>query len=313
MKSVLAIGLVLLLQSGIARAAEPAKKNTKSPDPIPTAPMGTAVATPADEEVQNNRMRALEGSKSPWSMQFQLGYYGSNVDKPFAAEAPNPGNDTPPPVVKMVGTIQGRYRISKAQSVGFGAGIAGQTPFQGLKNSSISDPYADYAYSSTFGSYHNRVDIAGQIYTADDETAYGYTSGYSLSNDSLWSFGKTGATVGLSTAIDFNTFGGSKTQASGLELTANQQDYDFNFYPFAEYSITKRVNFRTVVGFQYTHTKNLPDFTFNQKKLYETAGLGVSWTDDFFTYFYVKFYPSPLNSITTANSSVGFSAIINLF
>ena len=311
MKSVLAIGLVLLFQSGIAHAAEPAKKNTKTPEPIPTAQMGTAVATPADEVQQNNRMRALEGSKSPWSIQLQLSYAGSSLVHPFSELAPNPANDTPPPVVKMSGLVQGRYRISKAQSVGFGAGLSAETPFQGIKNTSISDPYADYAYSITSGSYHNRTDFAAQIYTADDETKYGYSSGYSLSNDSLWSFGKTGLTVGLSAAIDYSTFGNSNAIAG--DLKRYQQDYDFNFYPFAEYSITKRVNFRSVVGAQYTHTLDQADFTFHRKKIYETAGLGVSWTDDVFTYFFVKFYPSPLNQINSEDTSVGFSAIINMF
>jgi hypothetical protein len=275
------------------------------------APSAATGQVPQDsQEAQNNRMRALEGSKSKWSAQIQAAYSGSTIDHPFSADAPNPGGLNPPPVVSASALIQGRYRINKDQSFGLGGGVTGETPFQGVKNVTLSDPTADWALSSQFGSLHNRFDVVGQIYTANYEIKYGYARGVSLVDDLLYNFA-SGLTVGLTSEVDYNAF--STDKADGVDVRAIQKDYNLGIFPVVEYKLSKRLNLRSVMGFQFEHDRNLDGWTLIAKRIYQTAGIGVSATDDLFFYLYALFYPSPIAGLSHNETSVGFSAIINLF
>jgi hypothetical protein len=262
-----------LFASGACFAADQ-EAQTSQQTPSPTS----GQVSPDSQESQNNRMRALEGSKSKYSGQIQAAYSGSTIDHPFAAEAANPGGLNPPPVVSASALIQGRYRINENQSAGLGGGITGETPFQGIKNVTLSDPTADWAISSQMGSVHNRFDVIGQVYTANYEIKYGYAAGVSLVDDLLYNF-SSGLTVGLTSEIDYNAF--SSDNANGVDVRSVQKDYNLGLFPVAEYKLSKRLNLRSVLGFQFEHDRDLQGWTFIAKRLYQTAGLGVSATDDF--------------------------------
>jgi hypothetical protein len=265
----------------------------------------------SDEAQQNRRMRALEGSKSKWSGQFNVLYNGSSINNPFAADAPNPGGQNPPPVVNLTGTFAIRRRLGAKTSFGFGGGFETETPLQGQQNSSISDPNADFAISGDKWGIHNRVDFMGNYCTANFETKYGYLYGLAIEDDILYKFPRTEFTLGLSIISDFNGF--SDSVINGRDRTAAQDELDYYVDPFAEYGLTKHLNLRSVVGIPFEHDRNMDRWTFMPKRVYETFGLGISATDDLFFYLYMKFYPSPLASMTSAETTIGINAIINLF
>ena len=300
---------------------EKAESTLKSSDQTPNKPATAEltkteeVKTPDEvekaEATKNNRMRALEGAQSPWSLQAQLSYSGSTIQTPFDEFAPNPGGDNPPPVVKLSGLIQTRYRFDETRSFGAGAGITTETPFQKPTNTTVSDPTFDYAMSSNWGGAHNRVDLTATVYTNNYETKYLYAYGLTLADDLLYQVGESGLTFGLSSLIYGNAFRGETVD--GVDVRAVQTDYGLGLYPLAEYQMTKKLNLRSVVGFQYEHVRDMAALSLREKRIYQTLGLGVSITENFFTYFFALFYPSPLNGIRNEETSVGFSAIINVF
>ncbi len=265
----------------------------------------------AEQNTENKRMRALEGSKSRWSGQLNLTYNGSTINEPLDANAPNPGSQNPPPVVNLVGTLATRYRINSAQTVGLGIGLETETPLQGQQNTSLADPVLDWAISTHKWGFHNRFDFIGNAYTANYETKYGYLYGLAFDNDTLYKFPKTEFTLGLSLISDFNGF--SDSMVNGRDRSAAQDELDYYFVPFAEYGLTHRLNIRSVFGIPFEHDRNMDRWTFVAKRVYQTFGLGISATDDLFFYLYLKFYPSPLSSWTSNETTVGLNAIINLF
>ena len=297
---------VVLLAGAIGAASENSDKKDLSQ---PGIAAGAIQPSPTDAE--NARMRALEGSKSPLSLQLNLIYEGSTIAHPLAATAPNPANSNPPPVVSLQGLLQARYRIDKSQSVGVGGGLITEQPFQRPRNTSLSDPTVDYALSHDGKILHNRVDLLANVYTANFETIYGYQLGFTIADDLLYKVARTGLTLGASFQFDYNTF--SSDSKDGVNILSRQRDYDYNIFPLAEYTLTKTFNLRTVLGMQFEHTRSMPSFSFTPKRVYQTFGLGVSWTDDVFTYFFIKFYPSPLSGISGDETSFGFNAIINAF
>ncbi len=115
--------------------------------------------------IKNERMRALDGSKSDWSGQFNLNYSGAPLRNPLSADAPNPGNILPPPVVMMTGSFAVRNRLDSQTTMGLGTGIGTETPFQGPKNTRASDPYIDVARRFTVGPVMCRAGVSAKFYT----------------------------------------------------------------------------------------------------------------------------------------------------
>jgi hypothetical protein len=263
------------------------------------------------EKIQNNRMKTLEGSKSRWSGQVNLTYNGSSIQHPFSREAPNPGGQVPPPLVTMAATASARYRIDPQTTAGLGTGITTQTPFQGPKNTTIADPYADVARSWKLGNVaHNRVDFQGTVWTNDQShNDFGYNYGLTVVDEAFHEFG-FGLTAGLVLEFDYNFFSGS-SKFDNDAVRSQQTQWDIVTDPYFEYALSKSFNLRTVIGIQSLHNRDLESgFHFYDPKVYETIGLGIQIIPSWFIYPFVQFFPYSINA---RNTLVGFNTIINLF
>lgn len=283
-------------------------REVKNPTDVSSHPIKPSAS---ELNTQNNRMKTLEGSRSPWSGQFNLTYNGSSLSHPFSADAPNPGGQVPPPLVTMSGTAAVRYRLDAQTTAGVGTGVTTQTPFQGPKNTTFADPYFDIARSYSLGPILNRADLQTTLWTSQQaHDQYGYRFGLTLVNESFHQF-DCGFTAGFVLGFDYNFFSGDPQYQSSIEITGNQTQWDVITSPYFEYVLSKRVNLRTVIGIQSLNNRDLnSSFAFYHPKIYETLGVGVQVLDAWFIYPFVQFFPY---SIMTNNMLVGFNTIINLF
>jgi hypothetical protein len=279
----------------------------------PSAP-ATEVAGEAAAIAENNRMKTLEGSKSPFSSQLNISYQGSSISHPFDKEAPNPSGQVPAPLVTASGTVSLRYRNDKNTTMGVGTGVTTQTPFQGPKNTTVSDPYADIARSFMINKVHNRADLQAILWTNDQyHNDFGYRMGLSAVNESSYLF-PFGLTVGFLLEIDYNFFSGQDQYSTATHvagITASQVQWDLITDPYFEFALGDKVNLRTVIGIQSLNTRDLAsDFAFTHPTIYETFGVGVQVLPAWFIYPFVQFFPSQLQTNKTV---VGFNTIINIF
>ena len=301
----LALGMLVVSLLGIASG------------PVHAAETGAAQVQPAaklpaesgeTQEMKNKRMQTLEGSKSRWSGQFQLNYSGSTLRHPFSRDAPNPGRLVPPPVVTIGGNFSARYRVDEKMTAGLGTGITTQTPFQGPKKTSLSDPYLDLARSFKFGALHNRAVVQLTQYTNYQYYHdFGYRQGLGLSNESFYE-SSFGLTTGLALQLDYSRF------AAGAYDKSQQTLVGLGTFPYLEYAINDRLNFRTVVGIlHYKNEDLLGTDRFQRASVYQTFGLGIAATKSIFVYAYVRAIPYDDKPVTRDNTIAGFSTIINLF
>ena len=334
MKTIFLLLVLSLLQLPFAEAATKTKKSAKATtetkkeepaktgadldpaagaNPPPNTVAGqqpTLVPIPekGEDAIKNNRLATLEGSKSPFSGQLQFAYSGSSIDHPFSESAPNPSGIAPPPLVTLSGTGSVRYRIDPHTTTSVGTGITTQTPFQGPKNTTVADPYVDIARSYRVGPVQGRASFAFTYWTNDQyRNELGYRTEYSLANEAFyeWDFGLT---TGLAFNLDANTFA---SQNYSQAVRANQFTHQFQFTPYLEYKLTDILNFRTVVGIPFQHTRGLDGFfTFNRPLAYQTFGVGVAATKWLFVYPYLQFFPGKM---AVDQTILGFSAIVNLF
>lgn len=273
---------------------------------ITSAPSSTSTTEATNE---NNRLKTLEGSKSPWSFQLNLSYYGSSIDHPLSENAPNPGNEVPAPLVYTTGTIAGRYRLDKTTTIGVGIGVTAYKPFQGFKDPSAANPYADIAKSYRIGPFKGRGDFQLGFYTDNQySTLDGYIFGPTLTNE-IYYTSDFGLTSGLFLEFDYNFF---KSNDSGQYPTNQQTEWDIYTDPYFEYSLSKKVNLRSVIGIGSLHNNNQPgSWALFHPKIYQTFGVGFAALEAWYIYTYVKV--RNYNDVSDKTVTFGFNTIINLF
>jgi hypothetical protein len=282
--------------AGQEQAAAPAQEKAKSPE------------DKAKEDHSNNRVKTLLGSKSKLSGQFNLTYSGSTLDHPFSNKMPNPGNEVPPPLAYLSGTMAMRYRYDPHTTFGVGAGIRTEQPFQGPKNTTVNNPYLDVVRSYTLGPIHNRG--LGQVEYFTDHSnheIYGYRFAFTGLNESFYEF-DFGLTSGLLFELDYYTYASDKPYKISGQVT-----YDFVTAPYFEYKLSDTVNLRTVIGIVINNMKSYNGmFKYQHPKPYQTLGVGIAVTKSFYLYPYIKAYPYSGN-MHWNTSFVGFNAIVNVF
>jgi hypothetical protein len=289
--------------------------NTSNPGTKLVAPGGSSEGTrdatgaPSDAELNTNRLKTLEGSKSRWSGQINLDYSGSAIAHPFDSIVGNPLGQTNPYPVNLQGTIAARYRLDPQTTVGLGTGVYIEKPFADPQNGSISNPQVDLAHTFKTGSLHHYADFVLEGYTDHNlHTVAGYDFGASASDDISYGW-KNGITAGINFATDVNVFAGGPPQykLSGQDL------WDFSAYPYFEYKFNDTFNLRSLIGFQYQHIRDsAASLALNSLPIYNSTGLGIQVLQPLFVYIYVQ--ETPFNGKATwQNNLTGFNIIYNLF
>ncbi|MEN9835792.1 MAG: hypothetical protein RL011_1985 [Pseudomonadota bacterium] len=287
--------LVPLALAGACLGGEAVAADTKD---APSAPV-----------IKNERMRALDGSKSPWSGQFNLNYSGAPLRNPLSAEAPNPGNILPAPVVLMTGSFAVRNRLDSQTTMGLGAGIGTETPFQGPKNTRASDPYIDIARRYSLGPVMVRAGVSAKFYTNHRyRDVNGYLNGFGFFSDSVVE-AFPNATLGLILNGYVNTF-----QESSKFRRQNQVETQFYIDPVFEYRFNEIINFRTMTAFTYAHTRELsPRYKYRRNPDFQQVGFGITAAQGLYFNVYAKMFPFGNDPVTLDNTSLGMSMILNLF
>lgn len=281
-----------------------------------------------DAVITNRMQRAATGSKSKGlSFSTALGYNMGTVEKPFASRRPNiTAGAAMRDVPAMDGSVGLRYRLSPTANIGFGIGVMMVSPFHEGVNSLaqrtfVSDPSVSYTKVFRLGGTQNISSVGLSVNTNDQARRVGALVTPDLSHSMLYDFGGSRMTVGLTAAV-WGTFFNrdprsieiveSKPMAVGL----NQSDYNFGIYPFMEYNINDRLNFRALIGQVVQHRRsdaagNLTDpTTFRANTMYSSMGIGISVTRDIFLYPNVQFIPEDIRGNRT---NVALSATVNVF
>jgi len=281
-----------------------------------------------DAVITNRMQRAATGSKSKGlSFSTSLGYNMGTVEKPFAPERPNITAGTATRTVPALGGDVGvRYRVSPTANIGFGVGIMMVSPFHEGVNSLgertfVSDPSLSLTKVYRLGGTQNVSSLGVSAHTDDQARRIGAIASPSIGHTVLYDFGGSRMTVGLS-ASAWGTF--FNKDPKSMEMTGrgpmaigyNQSDYNIGVYPFMEYVINDRFNFRALLGQSIQHRRsdragNLNEATtFRANAMYSSMGLGISITRDIFLYPNVQFIPEDIRSDRT---NVAIRADINVF
>jgi hypothetical protein len=279
-------------------------------------------AEQVDELITNNNLRAYSGSVSRWSFASQSNYEGGTIQSPFSQDRPDISNASATTTkADFDSAVSGKYNINARNSVMAGIGIRWLAPFQSLTDYDgtrfdIANPYVQYQYIYKFLGVQAVLQAQLTQWTEADQTAKGYGQQFNIDQESVYAFGSTGISLGLSSFIQYTTFTKSASDPSpdiaGATVGTEQAQYQFYFAPYLEYQISEKLNFRTLVAlFSYEHYRSLSNsLGFARDGVYQSIGLGWSVTRDIFLYPNIQFLPDHFQSSLT---NVGLSATVNLF
>ena len=253
-----------------------------------------------DDEITNARLRASTGAKSLWSIQSAFNYNGGSVQKPLSKERPvlSPGTALESDV-KLTGSIAIKYRATDHDSFNAGFGLGWLTPGQTGQKGQSEDPYVGYTRMFKAGKVQNVFDINMTKYTAESAVESKDNFNFYTDYSALVDLGTTRWQVGVNAAWsrDFYT-----------ENTGGIQDA-LALYPFAEYSFTDKVSFRTVYrGLTYFNTQDAAG-TFHHDAPTQSAGIGLAMTRDIYLYPNIQWVSEEARADKT---NVALSAYINL-
>lgn len=299
-----------LLTMGAQSQEAALKKGTDQEQPATEAPApGTpksAGETGIDKEITNARIRATSGSKSKLSLSSSLAYDGGSVKKPFGKTRPNISGDPEVEVdTAFGGSVAGRYRFNPNDSVTFGAGVSVLKPLHGAEDLSVDNP--DVAYSRVYklGAFQTVSSVGYTHGTSESYKDVDLNSVIYFSHNMMAQIGESRFTAGASFGLNFFNYGDDPV--AGDPRTS----YSVGIYPQLEYSFNDMLSARTVFGyFNFRNKRSDSNFDLERRYEYQSIGVGISVTRDFYLYPNVQFIPDNLD---VDNTNVAISATINLF
>ena len=279
--------------------------------PAPPSAEVTGKEISADDLITNNNLRALSGSTSKWSFASQWNYLGGTISSPFAQDRPNIADaSATTPKTDIDGSLNVKYNLNVKNSLLLGFGVrwvapftvGGPTNYSGTQYDAIN-PTATYQHIYKYLGIQAVLQVAAMEYTQSDSVAAGYGQQFQLDQENIFEVGSTGLSIGGSTGVGTNLFFNNDPS-----LASSQSLYQAWFTPYLEYTLTKKINFRTVANlFVFEKYR---DGTLVHDTVTQSIGFGFSVTRDIFLYPNIQFLPS---AIASSRTNVGLSATINLF
>lgn len=287
-----------------------------------------------DNEITNARLRAQLGSKSRWSFKSALGYSGGSIDKPLNNVRPNyRAGANREALPSLSGTVGINYRLTERDNLSFGTGISIMDPLHGEITKPVKDgrrgagdePVSRYQVATPSLDWSRGYKVLGtqmisgvsySHYTDSDSADENAIGDISLSQTVLADLGNSRWSGGLSAAFSYSLFGGNVKNADLLPAYESGQfrrsEMLVGLYPFAEYSFTDKLSFRTVFGY-FEFLKYKEEYKSNgqflQREPYQSVGLGISITRDIYLYPNVQFTPKDIRADRT---NVALSTNINI-
>ncbi len=310
------IGAVLGLSSfAVAQTESEQQSNQSTVKQTEVKPANSGLKD-TDEEITNKKLRAQLGSKSKWSIRTAMSYQGGSVEKPLDEIRPNyrDASGTEATVFSSM-SIAAKYRVSDRASLNLGTGIKIKKPFHRTTNEATSKS-ANFNISNPYleGNYAYKV---GELQMVSSGSITAYTESYfvdvqkgigSIGVDQTMILDSGRLSGGVSVALVREAYSDSKETYLDSDGVQQKTEYSMGIYPFAEYGFTDKLSFRTVFGW-FNYEKTLAASSFSQEVPYQSMGIGISVTRDFYLYPNVQFVP---NDVRAERTNVGLSANINL-
>lgn len=313
-KSLVLVGLLAVSTSAFAETTETtaAETTTKIEDVTPNAPEKKEGEADVDQVITNRKLRAETGSKNLYSFSAALGYNGGTINNPMSDVRPNIASAVfDPAQPAMSGTVGGKYKLSELQTLSVDVGVLIRKPFHSdakknfRERTTVSNPSLTYQVVYQAAGIQNVTQVYGVWTTDEAYRAIGDVGTIGFGQTAIYDFGGSKFSAGLAFDASYTMFDNNDEA-----LRADQADYQFGFYPFAELVLNDSLNLRTVFRpFTFQHVRSEPFGNIVRNVNTQSFGLGISVTRDIYLYPNIQFV---LEDVRAERTNVALSANINI-
>lgn len=277
-----------------------------------------------EKKLTDLELRAYAGSRSRYSLQFNLGYAGPPVNELADANKPNPDNRPGDPRTNLSGNASMRYRINGNTGINFGTGVIFYTPVQAVKgeqvdvdrrkspkNYGVNDPIVSVDRSYIIDKTQLRSALRASYTTTDNYVQRGQVGMTGFSQYVKYTPGTTRFIFGAQLALDYFAYDRAYKPYVSKKDTGDGtvSKYYINFIPSVEYKITDTLNFNTSAGYPYQNLRSDPAWwRWNHPLTTWRVGVGWAITHDIYINPYVNFFmESPAFNSASASVNTTFS------
>lgn len=259
-----------------------------------------------NEQITDAKLKAESGSLSKYSLSASLSYYGPTLGDLSAKDQPNPDASIGAYETSLGGSLGGRYRISKTETLSTGTGIKAIHPFHGIERFEMNNPYLTYAVTNRNFGIQMKNSIGVSAITVPKYVAIGEYAGLNLENNLVYDFGTSGFAVGFETSLGYYFYNRGYDKK---DKKAN--DYFLGFYPSVKYNFTDKLNMNTSLSIGYANMRsNKSRWNLENKTITQRLGVGYAITRDIFISPYLSFFPDNISDKETSlNISTSFSVL----
>ncbi len=259
--------------------------------------------------ITDQKLKADEGSRSLYSVKFNLGYAGPGITDLGNKDQPNPDHVVNTMQTKLSGTIGARYRIDGVSAVNAGTGITAIHPLHGWDRTDVATPYLSYDRSTRFSEFQIRQTIQGAYVTTPEYVKEGEVVSTYYDLDVVRQLGMSRFSVGLETQLNYFFYGHTYDQANKDDWGGAQTYYAF--LPNLKFRVNDRLNLNTYFVQMFYNHRGVSDLSkIDRRTMTQRIGIGYSFAQDIYLSPYITYFPSyPRTDTTTFNLSAVFSIL----
>ncbi len=259
--------------------------------------------------ITDQKLKADEGSRSRYSMKFNLSYAGPGITDLGNKDQPNPDHVLNTLQTKLNGLIGGRYRIDGVSAINAGTGVTAIHPLNGWDRTDVSTPFLSYDRSVRVYDVQMRhtfeiADVTTPEYIATGEFASTY---YDL--DLVKQIGMSRFSAGLEFKFDYFFYG--RNYDATAKSDAGAARYYASFYPNLKFKVNDNLNINSYLNIMYYNQRALSDKSvLARRTVAQRLGIGYSFAKDIYLNPYITWFPDSVSSDTTTfNLSAVFSIL----
>ena len=259
--------------------------------------------------ITDQKLKADEGSRSLYSVKFNLGYAGPGITDLGNKDQPNPDHVVNTMQTKLSGNIGARYRIDGISAVNAGTGITAIHPLHGWDRTDVSTPYLSYDRSSRINEFQLRQTISGAYVTTPEYVKEGEVVSTYYDLDLVRQLGDSRFSLGLESQFNYFFYSHNYDENNKSDWGGAQTYYAF--LPNLKYRVNDRLNLNTYFVQMFYNHRGVSDLSMiDRRTLTQRIGIGYSFAKDVYLSPYITYFPSKANTDTTTfNLSAVFSIL----
>lgn len=256
-------------------------------------------------EITDSKLRADSGSRSRYSLIFNLTYAGPTLGDLSSKDQPNPDGSIGSYSTSLGGTLGTRLRLNNKKVFSLSTGAKTIHPFHGAQRVDLSNPSLTFDNSSRWQDIQMRSSVSFIYRTIPEFRMVGQFGYLLLSQSMVHDWGATGAAIGADLSL-----GSFMYSRSYRDSDKKAPQYALEINPTVKYRFSEKLDLSSSLTLGFWNPRSRQDhLVLLNRAMTQRLALGYSLNHSTYIQPYLGFYPQNLQAdLITLNLKTIFSA-----